>query len=155
MVLVKLKRAAAIFAFLICLFGLSNTVLAANDREVLVDQYKIEYADGSYVVVSTYQELSYLRADVRHGYKDYSYYDGGLAWVFTVHGDFSYTGTSATCYNATYTYNIYDNSWFCTSASAWPSGNAAFASASMCCGRNDNIVNPSLALYCSADGTIS
>ena len=152
--MVKKKCLAIILAFFVLLSLFSVGVAAAQPKEVLVDQYTETYADGSYAIVSVYQSESLARDGSISGHKDFNYYDAGLAWTYTVYGTFTYTGGSATCQAASCTYSIINHAWYCTSTSAWPSGNAAVASGTMRNGSNGNEAYSSVTLYCSPSGTL-
>lgn len=133
---------------------LATNILAAEPSEVLIRQYTEKYSDTSYAVVSVYQESTKTRSGTIVGHKDYTYYDAGLAWTFTVHGTFSYTGSSASCQAASYTYSISNNAWYCPSANAWADGNSAKANGTMRRGSDGFLVYPNVTLSCSASGTL-
>ena len=157
--MVEKKSLAAIFTsfmlFSVLFSLLSVSAVAAQPQETLVKQYTETYPDGSYAVVSVYQNEPLTRSGPISGHNDYNYYDGGLAWTFTVNGTFTYTGSSAVCQAASCTYSIHNNVWYCVSSSANPSGNAAVASGTMCRGTDGRRVYPSVTLYCSPNGSLS
>lgn len=68
---------------------------------------------------------------MKSGSKNYSCYNGDeLAWVFRVHGTFTYDGSSAEATAADYSYDIYDDGWSFVKASASCSGATATATGS-------------------------
>ena len=147
-----------IFSFLVCclfVFSFSLNALAAMpSTETLVHQYIETYSDDSYAVISVYQDFPITRSGTVVGHKDYAYYDAGLAWTFTVHGTFSFTGSSSSCQAASYTYSISNNVWYCTNANAWPDGNTANASGTMRRGSDGFLVFPNVTLSCTASGSL-
>lgn len=149
------KCLAAVLTLFTLLSVFSTSAIAANPKETLVKQYTETYSDGSYAIVSVYQNESLTRSGTVSGRKDYNYYDAGLAWTFTVYGTFTYTGSSATCQAASCTYSISNNAWYCVSTNARPSGNAAIASGTMRRGSDGNEIHPSVTLYCSPNGSLS
>ena len=148
----KAKRllSVCVVCLMVCLF--SMTAMAAPG-DTLVSQYTKTYDDGSYAVISVYQETG-KRGGPITGHKDYAYYDGGLAWVFTVHGSFTYNGSSATCTGASYTYSISNNAWSVAHANAYASGNTAYANGTMRRGSDGREIYPSVSISCSANGSL-
>ena len=139
---------AIVFSF--C-FGLS--AYAQAPQETLVSQYTEYYADGSYAVVTVYENTN-ARAMWTSGEKSYNYYDGGLAWTLTVYGSFSYNNSSATCTGASYGISISNSAWSCESGSSGTDGATANASATMV-KDNGRRVNASVSLSCDGNGNLS
>lgn len=152
----SIQKKAGTFVLVALLFSLlSLHALAAPPAETLVEQHTETFADGSYVVVSTFESQGYGRASgTVTGRRDYSYYDGGLAWVYTVRGTFSYTGSSAECVSASDSYTIHNNAWCCAGSSAYASGNTAYANGTMRRGSDGREIYPSVSLSCSANGAL-
>ena len=129
----------------------ATNVFALEKKEILVDRYLETFDNGRYAVVTVYRDTDRMRNGTISGHKDYSYYDGGLAWNFTVYGTFASDGK---CTAASYGVTINNNAWYCASGSAWPSGNSASASGTMCRGTDNLAIYPSVTLYCSPRGTL-
>lgn len=153
--MVKQRHPLMVLAFFVLFSVFSISAFAMAPRETLVTRYTETYPDGSYAVISIYQDIPMTRAGTITGHKDYNYYDAGLAWTFTVHGSFSYTGNGATCEAASCTYSISNNAWYCVSTNARPSGNAAIANGTMRRGTDNVEIYPSVTLYCSPNGSLS
>lgn len=153
--MVKQKGLSVVLAIIILLALIPFHAFASAPKEILISRHKETYQDGSYAVVSVYRSENVTRDGTVSGHKDYNYYDGGLAWTFTVYGTFAATGTSASCISASYGISIQNNAWYCLSGSARPSGNAAVASGTMCRGTDGRRVYPSVTLYCSPNGSLS
>lgn len=141
------------FCILLSLFTLR--AFAAEPTEILVQQYTEKYSENCYAIISVYQNAPITRSGTIVGHKDYKYYDAGLVWTFTVHGTFSYTGSTSACQAASYTYNINNNIWYCTEANAWADGNTAKANGTMRRGSDGFLVFPNVTLSCSANGALS
>lgn len=149
--LTKQKWIAVLITVCILASLCATNVFALEKKEILVDRYLETFDNGSYAVVTVYQDADRMRNGTISGHKDYSYYDGGLAWNFTVYGTFASDGK---CTAASYGVTINNNAWYCASGSAWPSGNSASASGTMRNGSNGNEAYPSVTLYCSPSGTL-
>lgn len=151
-----MKTKKLIYSCILC--GLFSFLFSLNalaaPTEILVQQYTETYSENCYAVISIYQDATMIRSGTVVGHKDYKYYDSGLAWTFTVHGTFSYTGSSSSCQAASYTYNISNNAWYCSAANAWPDGNTAHASGTMRRGSDGFLVFPNVTLSCSASGSL-
>lgn len=108
-----------------------GSILAFADSEVISTDSSVEYFDdGSYVIVTldVAESASATRATSKvSGSKYYNYYSSKdkLLWTVTITGTFTYTGSKATCTNATTSSEVYDNDWKVTSATASKSGNKA------------------------------
>lgn len=140
----------AMFAFL-CLpvAGAAETVATE----------KIEFEDGSYLIVETIRNGARASGTVS-GSKPYTYYSasGTALWKVTLNGTFTYTGSSATCTASSVSTTIYNTSWSTSSKSASKSGSKATGSATMKQTKNgltSNSIPVSLSLSCSASGTLS
>ncbi len=91
-----------------------------------------EYTEDGYTIVTeVYETLSKARASgTKSGQKSTTVKNastGELLFTFTVSGTFRYTGSSATCLDASYSYAISDSAWSLKTASASASGNTATA----------------------------
>lgn len=147
----KYKWIIILMAMSILVSLCTTNAYAMEKKDVLIDQYIETLGEESYVVVSVYQDVQKTRDGTINGHKDYSYYDGGLAWTFTVYGAFTSTGS---CTAASYGVTIYKNEWYCAAGRAWPSGNSACASGTMRRGSDGAEMWPSVALYCTEDGVL-
>ncbi|MGN1122872.1 MAG: hypothetical protein ACI4RR_00895 [Eubacterium sp.] len=116
----------------ILLLSLHITSYAQSSNSKIVN---IEYFDdGSRLVTEITEQSSLTRASSsKTGNKTFTYEDsnGNAEWSITLKGTFTYTGSSATCTSSSVSYNIYDSSWKCTSATAAKSGRNAKGSFTM------------------------
>ena len=116
---------------------------------------KIEFDDGSYLIVETIRSGARAAHSIS-GSKPYTYYNASdvAQWKATLYGTFTYTGSSATCTASSISTTIYDSSWSTGSKSASKSGNKATGSATM---KKSTVksVPVSLSLSCSASGSLS
>ncbi len=120
---------------------------------------KIEFDDGSYLIVETIRSGTRVSRGIS-GSRPYTYYSasGVAQWQVTLYGTFTYTGSSATCTASSISTTIYENSWSTGSKSASKSGSKATGSATMKQSSNGSTVRTvpvSLSLSCSASGTLS
>lgn len=157
-----MKNLQRLFALTMLLY-LSAVALmipaAAADRN---DETQIvKFEDGSYVVIAIEYDqpqvgVSFFAAQsVKSGSKNYSYYNNSdeLAWVFRVHGAFTYDGSSAEATDADYSYSIYDSDWSFVKGSASYSDATATATGSFKRLLIPNSVT--LTLTCSPSGKLS
>lgn len=116
----------------------------------------IYFEDGSYLIIDLAVSPTYTRASTKSGDKAVSFYksDDTLQWVATVHGTFSYDGTTATATSATYSYQIYNSNWKLKSGSAYCSGNQAITECSFLSGMFVT-KSVSVTLSCSPTGVLS
>lgn len=135
-----------VLVFSLCAFPAS----ASNTTEEI-----IYYEDGSYLVMTLTEPMT-RASSVRSGAKTGDYYnaDGDLLWDFTVHGTFTYDGTTATATDASYSYNIYHSAWTLKNASAYCSGDQAIAEGKFNGGLLLNR-STSISLTCSPTGVLS
>lgn len=114
-----------------------------------------QYDNGAYAVITVYDNTT-ARGGTKNGRKDFDYYESGsLAWTFTVHGSFSYNGSSATCTAASYTYNINKSEWYRVKGEAYPSGSAAIAKGVMQKKSTGKRVYPTVTLTCTPNGVLA
>ena len=101
------KKAISVLLAVLLVVCFSVTAFAADDNGRVVSRTVEQYDNGAYAVITVYDNTT-ARGGTKNGRKDFDYYESGsLAWTFTVHGSFSYNGSSATCTAASYTYKIY------------------------------------------------
>ena len=149
------KKAVAFLLAAVLVVCFSVTAFAADDAGYVVSRTVEQYANGAYAVVTVYDD-TIARAGTKTGHKDYKYYvSGSLAWTFTVHGSFSYNGSSATCTAASYTYNLSDSNWTRVSGEAYPSGSAAIAKGVMQKKSTGKRVYPTVTLTCTPNGVLA
>lgn len=155
----KKIRRFALLAMAVLLFAssLPTTAFAAE----IESHQLLKFDDGSYIVVTIEYDqaqhgISYLASrSVTSGTKKYTSYNSSnnALWEFRVHGTFVYNGVTASATGASYSYDIYDNSWSFVEGSATYSGATATAT-----GTFKHLLFPNtvtLTLTCSPDGVIS
>ena len=141
-------------ALVLALLPLQTHASTASTRE------EIEYLpDGGYIV-TTIEESANRASGTKSGTKTKSGYDnsGNLDWQIVLKGQFSYTGSSATCTSATITVNIYDDAYHKDSSSATKSGNTARGSATIkrkVLGITISTDTYNLTLSCDSNGNLS
>lgn len=123
------------------------------------DESKIYFDDGSYIVTVITESPS-RATNTKSGTKEIKYYDSNdnLEWKVTLTGNFSYTGSSATCTKATINYNIYNDKWKIPTATASKSGNKAtgdVVAKHYTLGIPFKTIERTITLTCSASGTLS
>lgn len=151
----KCKKIFAVLLAVLLMVCFSVTAFAADDKGRVVSRTVEQYDNGSYVVVTVYDDTT-ARGGSKNGHKDFEYYESGsLRWTFTVHGSFSYNGSSATCTAASYTYSISDSNWSRVSGEAYPSGSAAIAKGVMQKNSTGKRVYPQVSITCTANGVLA
>lgn len=130
------------------------TAFASESNESI-----IYFDDGSYIVTIITESPS-RATKTKSGTKTLSHYndDNEKLWDATLKGTFTYTGSSATCTNSTISYNIYNNNWKITSATASKSSNKAIGdiiAKRYVLGIPTKTVEQTITLSCSASGTLS
>lgn len=154
--ILKKKLAVCLCLVLALCLGLGTAVYAEEPREILVSQYTETYEDGTSCLVSVYQEVPRTRASgTTTGHKDYGYQDesGAVVWTLTVHGSYSYNGSSATCTGVSCNYSISDSAWSRVSTSKSRSGNTAYAYGTFA--KNGKSKSASVSLSCDGNGNLS
>lgn len=149
-ILSLLLAAALVFALL----PLSSYATAPIGDE------EIEYLqDGGYIVTTV--EESHTRASgSKSGTKTKAHYDSNdnLNWKIVLSGQFTYTGTSATCTSASVAVNIYDSAYSKKDSSSSRSGNVAYGSATISrkvLGVTISTNTYNLTLTCDKDGNLT
>ena len=151
----KLKRICAVLLTALLCVCVSIPAFAADENSRVVSRTVEQYENGAYAVVTVYDD-TIARAGTKTGHKDYKYYvSGSLAWTFTVHGSFSYNGSSATCTAASYTCNINKSEWYRVKGEAYPSGSAAVANGTMRRSSDGREVYPKVTLTCTPNGVLA
>ncbi len=155
-----MKRLKQMLMVVVCVC-LTVFVLPVTANATDSNKSVVHYADGSYSIISiTYDDeqtgISLASTQsTRKGTKTEDHFtnSGDLAWTFTVYGEFTYNGRTATATDADYSYQIYISDWSFVSGSSSYSGSTARATGKFSWnGIPDSI---SLSLTCSADGVLS
>lgn len=116
----------------------------------------IEYLDdGSYFVIEVVQPVTFARSNSTNGYKSATYYgaNGAAIWRVTVHGYFSYNGSSATATSASAEVAIFDSYAKFVSKNAYVSGASAYGHGSVKYGVNTGA--KTVVLTCDRNGNLS
>ena len=146
----------AVFAFtLICpIIPVSATQVSGNMSE------NVEFfPDGSYVVTEIHEEFSrhlpWAARQTKNGSKTHTAYskDGVKLGSLTVHGSFTYNGTTATAESASYSHTVDASGWSFSGGSSYCSGATATASGTFKCLFESKTLTVSL--RCSASGVLS
>lgn len=146
-----MKKLVSVILVLVFVFSCLPVAGAAE----MVATEKIEFDDGSYLIVETIQNGARAARSIS-GSKPYTYYNASneAQWQVNLYGTFTYTGSSATCTASSVSTTIYNSSWSTVSKSASKSGNKATGSVTM---KQSTVksVPISLSLSCSASGSLS
>lgn len=155
----KLKKLFAL-GLVLCLSA-AVLLIPAEAADANGEAQVIRLEDGSYVIVTIeYDQLQseaapFSAQSITSGTKSYEYYNSTdeLAWVFRVHGTFTYDGRTAEATAAACSHAIYDSRWSFVEGSASYSGDTATATGNF----KLFIFSPSatLTLTCSPDGELS
>lgn len=149
------KKAISVLLAVLLVVCFSVTAFAADDNGRVVSRTVEQYDNGACAVITVYDN-TIARGGTKNGRKDFDYYESGsLAWTFTVHGSFSYNGSSATCTAASYTYNINKSEWYRVKGEAYPSGSAAVANGTMRRSSDGREVYPKVTLTCTPNGVLA
>ena len=153
----KMKRLMAlVFAVVIVASGF--VMASAAPVETVTVTY---LEDGSYIVktISEVQQVSIFAVSAtrtKSGTATQEYYNSSdeLMWELSVHGTFTYDGSSAEATDADCSYDVYSSSWSCRSASASCSGATARATGTF---RHLGVFSETatVTLTCSPSGTLS
>ncbi len=156
-----MKKIVCLITVLLTALIFSFNVFATTDihnKPVTIVEY---FEDGSYIVEEIFQESSLSRAsNYKSGTKRYNYYnsDDELQWTATLKGEFTYTGTSATCVSSSISFTAHDSSWKCIDSSATKSDSLAkgeFTVKKYVLGIPTKTIEQIILLRCSATGTIT
>ncbi len=156
-----MKRLIMILLSIMFVFVFAFNSFAANIKNTKnnVSAVVEYYDDGSYLT-TVIVESTTRAANTKSGTKTVTYTgsDDEIKWEASVHGTFSYTGTSATCTASSVSYNSYDSNWIITSAIASRSGATARADVvvqRVVLGVTVKTVNSPMTLTCSPTGVLS
>ncbi|MDE5974852.1 MAG: hypothetical protein K2G73_09335 [Eubacterium sp.] len=155
-----MKKIISLLSVILMIAVLCPNTALAND-EIVTDSYIEYFDDGSYIVTRiTESTITTFAAKTVSKSKSADYYesDNTKAWTVTLNATFSYTGSSATCTNATTSSKIYNDKWKVTSAVPSKSGNKAtgtFTVKKYALGLPIKTVNKTLTITCSNTGVCS
>ncbi|MBQ3519323.1 MAG: hypothetical protein IJA31_08400 [Clostridia bacterium] len=155
-----LKKFFSLFTALLITCLLCVNAFAVENNEQSIIHY---FEDGSYIVTTLSEEsdgISLFATSTKTGRKTDTCYNANheVLWSATLTGTFSYTGTSATCTNASVTYSIQDTSWRIVSAEAYESGATAIGDVTgkrYVLGINVDSFTAHLEITCSPTGVLS
>lgn len=119
------KRISVIFLTLILSMSIPFSVFA---QSTITTNSKVEYFDdGSYLVTEFTETIAPFSSGSKSEGKTATYYssDDERQWSVTIWGTFTYTGSSATCTNASTSYTVYNSAWKVKEATATKSGRTA------------------------------
>lgn len=149
-----MKKTVLTALVMMCVFLNTISVSASENSNI------IRFEDGSYITIEIYEDISTRTTNSKSGIKTITHYNNNdeKLWDATIKGTFSYTGSSATCTVASITYNIYNDSWKITSATATKNSNKAIGDITAkhyALGIPVKTVTKTITLTCSATGTLS
>lgn len=123
------------------------------------DEDVVYLPDGSYVITTISDEnghaSTFSTTKTKNGSKTSTVYSatGSAQYSLTVHGTFSYNGSSASARSSSYSYTDESPLWDFLNASSYCSGATATASGTFKSSIQSKTL--SVSLTCSADGTLS
>ncbi len=155
----NLKKLISVFLLCLTLFSICSFSTFATYQNS--DTSIIHLDNGIYLIVEV-SEINISRAtNTKTGTKSITAKDENsneTIWEATITGTFTYTGSSATCTNASISYNIYADNWKMKEATASKSGNKAIGDVTAkryLLGIPVETVERTFYLTCSATGTLS
>ena len=115
---------------------------------------RIDYADGSYAIITTVTG-GITRSDTAAP-KIYTYYDSNddRCFSYTLYATFRYDGRSSEAEEAGYLVDLYQRGWDISSHSEWTSGDTAYGRA-VFTDPDGGRHSVSLSLTCDEDGNVS
>ena len=150
---------SVIIVLLVSVFAIPSVYASGGDFHENTKEEIIYLADGSYIVSTVTEEKantsSYAAAQTKSGSKTSTVYSatGASLYSITVHGTFSYNGSSATAKSSSYSHTEESPLWSFSSGSSSLSGATAMASGTFKSALTSKTLNVSLS--CSASGTLS
>ena len=150
-----MKRVICFAVITVMMFGMFPVYTTAAETDMKTDYFD----DGSYMTIELITHGSRASGSVT-GSKKSTYYggDGSTAWVATLTGTFSYTGSSATCTSSNMDITIYVSAWYTISKSATKSSNTANGNATVGlknAGITVSRVPVTLTIACDANGNLT
>ncbi len=156
-----MKKIISLFSALLIMFVCPMTALSAEYRPQQTEQTVEYFEDGSYMITKLETEqFSPFATSTTRKTKSADYYSnsGKLLWVVSLTGNFSYTGSSATCTSSSASYKIYDDAWKVTASKADKNGRQAignFTVKKYTLGIPLSTVNKTITISCSNTGVCS
>lgn len=152
------KRIISSALVLVVLLAFYCTPIMAADIADHPEQTITYLSDGSYIITTTevVESIQPFAAEKTiSGKKVHRHYNASdeLMWSFSVHGTFTYNGTTAKATAASYSYSISNSDWSFKSASASYSGATATATGTFKHGIFSHTATVSLT--CSPTGVLS
>lgn len=126
-----------------------------------LDYIEVENLENGYYIITTIEEENTLRStQTKTGTKTKKFYNDNnqVMWSVSVHGTFTYTGSSSKCTASTVSTTCPGSTWKIISRNASKSGNKATANATAgqyIAGQLSYKVSTSVTLTCSASGKLS
>lgn len=150
------KKFLSVFLIIVALMyvmPISGRALEENTADI------IRLADGSYIEV-TVEQYDMRRTNTKSGKKNYvcRSEDGTELWIATLHGTFTYNGTTATCTSSSFSFQAYDDAWYLVSDATSRSGAMAyttFTAGKKLLGVTILKETQEMTLTCSPTGTLS
>ena len=153
----KKVLALSLLCVMICGMVFCLPVSAVTDEKTETYIEVLENGDKIRTTITYYEDNT--RAATKSGSKtrDYLNADNEVMWSLTVHGTFTYNGTTSSCTSASRSTAVYGSQWSIKSSSATKSGNCATATAVAV---KKNVIGSSeytasVNLYCSPYGILS
>ena len=156
-----MKKILPLLLTLSIMFICPFTVFAEEFTPSQTDEYIEYFDDGSYMVTKfETEQVSPFSTSTTRKTKSANYYSnsGELLWIVSLTGNFSYTGSSATCTSSSVSYKIYNSAWKITSSKADKNGRQAignFTVKKYAIGIPISTVNKTITISCSNTGVCS
>ena len=146
----KMKKGCLFsLVFLLCVCTFLGNASAAH-----VEETRIDYADGSYAIISI-EIASDTRAATEDS-KTYTFYNSSRqrCFSYTLFGWFTYSGTTSSADSRDFDIAIYRRGWDVVSHDEYTSGDTAYGEA-VFSGPDGEERSVELSLTCDADGNVS
>lgn len=153
----NLMSAIVFFLAVVLVVNIPVTQCFAIENDI---QSEIEYLeDGGYIITTT-EELGTRATKTKIGSRTQSKYDSNntLEWQIVLRGEFTYTGSTASCTAVTIAVNIYNTTYSKVSSSSSRSGNTAYGTAVIAkkaLGITISTDTYNLSLSCDANGNFT
>lgn len=121
---------------------------------------EVIYLENGDSIVVTLEVMGARTSGTKTASKSYTYYnaDGSKAWVVTLTGTFTYTGTTSTCTKASSSITIYDSTWYLKAKSTKASGSSAIVNLTVCRELEGTVARTescTVTLTCDKNGNLS
>lgn len=156
---IKIRPCSVLFTLLLTFTCTIPSVSALEYSSIQPSNEEIVYLQDGIYIISTIQENSctslYAATHTKSGSKTSTVYSasGSPLYSITVHGVFSYNGSSASATSASYSYTDESPLWSFSNGSSSFSGATATASGTFKSGQITKTIRA--VLSCSANGTLS